>query len=202
MSPRRPYSSPRRAAQAEATRQALLEAAERLFAERGYRATPVRQIAEEVGVVPQTVYDVFGGKRGLLKALADRHTAMPPVQGEGSCRRERARETVRGAMAASNRLDLRAIVAEAAASDPELADLLAWADQRSHDDVVRITRYVVGDGPTEGQLTAVADRLWATLSTQTFRRLRHRGWSAERAEEWAMQVVQAAFDACSLDLDG
>jgi AcrR family transcriptional regulator len=66
---RRRYESPRRREQAAATRLAILEAAERLFAERGYVSTSVGAIAEEASVALKTVYAVFGTKAELLRAL-------------------------------------------------------------------------------------------------------------------------------------
>jgi TetR/AcrR family transcriptional regulator len=50
----------------------LLDAAEQLFAERGFAATPVRQIAERAGVNPSLVHYYFGSKRELLLAVLDR----------------------------------------------------------------------------------------------------------------------------------
>lgn len=50
----------------------LLDAAEFLFAERGFAATPVRMIAREAGVNPSLVHYYFGSKRKLLFAVMDR----------------------------------------------------------------------------------------------------------------------------------
>lgn len=69
--PRRSYHSPRRQQQAAATRQAILEAAQRLFERRGYPATTMEQVAAEAGVALKTVYLAFATKSGLLRALWD-----------------------------------------------------------------------------------------------------------------------------------
>ena len=61
----------RRAEYAEATRQAILEAARSLFTEQGYFATKVEQIAGLARVAPATVYAVGGGKNGLLRTLIE-----------------------------------------------------------------------------------------------------------------------------------
>jgi AcrR family transcriptional regulator len=66
---RRPYNSPRRKEQAEATRREILDAAERLFLADGYVATSVAAIAKEAGVALKTVYLAFETKSGLLRAL-------------------------------------------------------------------------------------------------------------------------------------
>lgn len=50
----------------------ILDAAAALLAERGYRATATRAIAERAGVNEVTVFRTFGSKRGVLSALARR----------------------------------------------------------------------------------------------------------------------------------
>jgi len=69
--PKRRYHSPRRQEQAAATRQAILEAAQRLFEQHGYVATTMDAIAIEAGVALKTVYSAFATKAGLLRALWD-----------------------------------------------------------------------------------------------------------------------------------
>jgi AcrR family transcriptional regulator len=56
----------RRAASKQATRAALFAAAQRLFAERGFEATTVRDIAATANVTERTFYRYFDGKEGLL----------------------------------------------------------------------------------------------------------------------------------------
>jgi AcrR family transcriptional regulator len=68
----RRYNSPRRREQAEATRIAVLAAAQRLFERDGYIRTSVAAIAEEAGVTPRTVYLGFETKAGLLRAVWNR----------------------------------------------------------------------------------------------------------------------------------
>ncbi len=64
-------SSKRRAQQAEDTRRLILEAARKLFAERGYTATSVNAIAAEAGVAVPTIYASVGTKRRVLELLLD-----------------------------------------------------------------------------------------------------------------------------------
>src|ERR1043166_1486341 len=66
---KRPYDSPRRRAQAEATRRDILRAAQRLFEQQGYAVTTMAQIADEAGVALKTVYLAFQTKSGLLRTL-------------------------------------------------------------------------------------------------------------------------------------
>src|SRR6202044_3619447 len=51
----------------------VLNAAAELFADQGYEATRIDQIAERASVAPATVYNYFVTKTNLLLALALRH---------------------------------------------------------------------------------------------------------------------------------
>ena len=66
------YRSQLRAEQAAATRELVLDAATRLFVERGYAATSIDAIAEAAGVGRSTVFAATGGKSWLLKTAYDR----------------------------------------------------------------------------------------------------------------------------------
>src|SRR5450755_1880296 len=69
MAVKRGYDSSRRLRQATQTRADILQAARRLFSERGYPATTIEAIAGEAQVSEATVYTGFGSKRGILSAL-------------------------------------------------------------------------------------------------------------------------------------
>lgn len=66
---KRTYNSARRRQQASQTRMAILEAARKLFTERGYASATIEAIAEEAGVAPDTIYAVFGNKPSILRSL-------------------------------------------------------------------------------------------------------------------------------------
>jgi AcrR family transcriptional regulator len=66
---RRPYNSPTREAQANATKRVILEAARSVFSESGYAVATIDAVAMAAGVSVPTVYAVFGSKPGLLSAL-------------------------------------------------------------------------------------------------------------------------------------
>jgi AcrR family transcriptional regulator len=94
--------SGRRQANKDAVRAALREAAHEQFAERGYEATTVREIAAAAKVTERTFYRYFDGKEGLLaeeslawlaeleRAIRERPTAEPPLLAV----REAMRETI------------------------------------------------------------------------------------------------------------
>jgi len=74
-----------RQARQEAYRDLILEAAQRVFAEKGYAEAKVADIAQAAGVATGTVYGIFPGKEDLYRAihrenldeLAHRYAAIP-----------------------------------------------------------------------------------------------------------------------------
>jgi AcrR family transcriptional regulator len=80
-SPTAAPSSPRRRHDAQASREALLDAATALFDERGYEATTIRQIGQRAGVDAALIARYFGGKEGLYLATLSQE-GRPPLPGE------------------------------------------------------------------------------------------------------------------------
>ena len=68
---KRPYQSTLRGAHARSTREAVIAAASRLFAQKGYAATSIEEIAAAAGVSRATVFASVGGKPKLLKTALD-----------------------------------------------------------------------------------------------------------------------------------
>jgi len=62
-----------RQARTEVYRQHVLEAAVRVFAERGFEATKVQDIAQEADLSLGTIYSVFPGKQELYEAILAEH---------------------------------------------------------------------------------------------------------------------------------
>src|SRR4051794_27565295 len=80
---------------AQASRREILEAAHRLFVERGYVATSVPAIAAAAGVAVQTIYNTVGSKRQVLGGvieLAVRGPDYPATPSETVGERIRAAE--------------------------------------------------------------------------------------------------------------
>lgn len=89
--------APRTRMSAAKRRQQLVEVGRQIFAEYGYDAATVEEIALVAGVSKPVVYEHFGGKEGLYAVVCDRELAYlgaeitEALQGEGSRRRiERA----------------------------------------------------------------------------------------------------------------
>lgn len=124
-----------RAAQAQATRELIVETASNLFRVHGYRATSITAIAAGAGVVVQTIYNAVGNKAALLNAVLDRTvsgsdapTTVPEFM------RQRMAATTDGASAVTVLSDWLAevnqraeevfgLIRQAAAIDPEIAEL-------------------------------------------------------------------------------
>jgi AcrR family transcriptional regulator len=64
-----PGAKQSKAARGRATRAALLEAARRLFGERGYAATSTEDVVAAAGVTKGALYHHFGGKPDLFQAV-------------------------------------------------------------------------------------------------------------------------------------
>jgi AcrR family transcriptional regulator len=62
-----------RNADGQRTRQAILDAALDLFADKGYFGTSLRDVAAAVGVRESALYNYFAGKEALFDALLDAH---------------------------------------------------------------------------------------------------------------------------------
>ena len=69
-----------RTRQADRRRSALIEAALRLFAERGFRATTIADIASATGTAHGLVYHYFSSKEELLEAVLDRYAFLPQLR--------------------------------------------------------------------------------------------------------------------------
>src|SRR6202022_3672358 len=79
---KRQYDRSKRREAAARTREAILNAALGLFADRGYAATPMTAIAEQAGVALDTVYASVGRKPQLARllieaAISGRSQAVP-----------------------------------------------------------------------------------------------------------------------------
>ncbi len=199
---RRPYRSERRREGAEQTRGRVLEAAAKLFEERGYERASIAAIADEARVSQETVYAHFGNKRTLLGELVRRAVRggdPRPVPEQGAPRALAAetdqREQLR-LFAADIVLRLEraaplvATVAGAARSEPELAELLA----RLHDERRKNLRVLVDalarNGPLRIDGESALESVWALTSPELHQLLtRVRGWTRRRYRDWLTDTL-------------
>jgi AcrR family transcriptional regulator len=198
--PPRRYTSPRRRAQAEATRAEILRAAQRLLERDGYAATTVAAVAAEAGVALKTVYVAFGTKGGLLRALWNallRGDGDDVPMGERPWYRELLADPDSGSrldrLAAGSRMvkdragPMMGVIRDGAAVDPDVADLWARIEREFRELLAPVARTFADEGVLRAGLDAdrAADLLWALNHPDVWRLLvRVRGWSADEYEIW------------------
>lgn len=204
---RRPYDSRARKEQAARNRDAALDAAQRLFLERGYAGTSIASIAQEAGLSVQTIYKVFGTKSGLVKAIYFRGLlgkGDDPVYERSDAMREREddpRAIMRnwGALTtevASVVSPIRLLMRSAALADPEMEDLLRETDQdrlermRHHARFLKERRYL-REGVT---LKEATDVLWTCSSVEIYDLLVvQRGWPTPRFARFVADFMITAL---------
>jgi AcrR family transcriptional regulator len=196
----RSYHSPQRREQAAATRQRILEAAQRLFEQQGYAATTMAAIATEADVALKTVYVVFETKSGVLRALwdlllggADDHTpvaerpwyrevvdqADPELQLRLNARNSR----VVKARAAT----LMAVIRSAAPAEPDLDELWRTIQTEFHANQGSIVKLLHEKGALRPGLDVdrATDILWALNHPDVWQLLVvGRGWTPQEYELW------------------
>src|SRR5438045_3844883 len=69
---RRPRQSRAAPPAAAPSREAIVDAAERLFSARGVDGVAVRDLAREMGLTPSSLYNHFSGKQALYEAVLER----------------------------------------------------------------------------------------------------------------------------------
>jgi len=74
------FAQTARARQADQRRSELIDAALRLFAEQGFRATTIADIATATGTAHGLVYHYFSSKDELLEAVLQRYTFLPRLR--------------------------------------------------------------------------------------------------------------------------
>jgi AcrR family transcriptional regulator len=180
--------------QAQLTQDEILKAARRLFAERGYTRTTVRDIAEAAAVSAQTVYDSIGTKQALvarLNDLIDEEAGIGAIVGavvQSGDPQEVAAASARISRSILEHCgDIIHALVTGAAAEPELAVVLGEG-QRRHVEGARtfVTVLAAMDELDEGlgreaavdTLAAISDVRFALLLRESY------GWSLERIEDW------------------
>ena len=186
--------------QAQLTKDEILKAARRLFAERGYTRTSVRDIAEAAGVSAQTVYDSIGSKQALVARLND---LIDAEAGIGAIAGAAARSDDPKFVAATSAKITRSILENCgdivhalvtgAAAEPDLETALAEGHRRHVGGagmVVGLLRKLNAlDDSVDAEaaaetLAAISDTQFALLLRDTY------GWSLDRIESWISVASQ------------
>jgi AcrR family transcriptional regulator len=184
----------RRALLAEVNRAAMVQAARELFAEQGYFATTVEQIARRADVSPATVYAVAGGKAGLVESLV-KLWADAPILAESLLRLAELDDphAVLQLLAEASRAvreqygDVMRVLLATAAHESRVAAGLQRSTARYQQAMQSIAGHLAGLGalPPGMQRQEAADVLWFYFGyTGYFTLMDDSGWDLDRAHVW------------------
>jgi AcrR family transcriptional regulator len=188
--------APRRRDRVE-TRARMLDAAQRLFLERGYAATTIPEIAAEAGVAVPTIYWAFGSKRAIVTEVRERwlaaaHTAdrlreVLDVDEPGA--RLDAYAAFMGHQWATG-AEALTIQQDAMRADPEIAAeigaVLAERAERLEGVVAPLVPHL-RDGLT---IETAHDILLAVSMLEVYRELRSRGWTDDDYRSWLGRALR------------
>lgn len=190
----RKYDSPRRREQARATREEIAQVARQLFAERGWAATTVRDIARAARVSEPTIYNIYGGKAGIAIALVDtvdlgadvaqQLSELAPAEGDP--------ERQLGAMVAFDRRlferggDVIAMMREAGRVEPDLAAAYQEGRQRGRATQRRVFSSWSTSALRDGvDIDGACDVYAGLCNIDTYRSLTdEQGWTPDRVQRW------------------
>jgi AcrR family transcriptional regulator len=204
---KRRYDSTRRLEQAAATRREILDAAQRLFEERGSVPTSMAQVAESAGVALKTVYLAFETKSGLLRAVwhrALRGDEGPAPVGERRWYREVLDEPdpkrqLRMNARNSTMVKLRAaalieVIRTAAPADADIGELWARIQSDFYENQRGVIESLHSRKALKGGLDVdrAADIAWTVNHPSVYWLLaKEREWTAEQYEEWLGDLLCA-----------
>ena len=203
---KRRYDSSRRRAQAEATRNDILAAAQRLFERHGYAATTMEAIAAEAGVALKTVYVAFETKSGLLRALWNHllrggQDDVPigeqrwyrQLVAEPDAERQ-IRMTARNSRVVKVRIaGVLEVIRSAAPLDPDIAGLWRRIQSDFHANQGVIVQSLQAKGALRPGLGAerATDILWTLNHPSVWQLLVDgRGWTPEQYEAWVFETAR------------
>ena len=158
-----------RAEQVERNRELVLDAARRVFLERGYAGATLEAIAEEAGFSKGVVYSQFGGKADLFLALLDARIDERAAQNERLAADAGSGAAAVGALLANFDRDAQAEAGWAqvliefrsvAMRDPELNRRYAALHTQAMDHFTDVIRDVLARG---GWATVYPPRVFAEL---------------------------------------
>jgi AcrR family transcriptional regulator len=191
------------------TERRIVEAAQRLFVDRGYAATTLAEIAEAAGVAPRTVYVRFGTKARLLDRCMGASVVgdlgatplmqRPEVVAKFDAPRleDRISGFVQLATAIMQRTGaLLVVAAQAAAVEPEIAALEQGGMHRALGDFEHFARRLEADGmlPAGLAVDVVIGVLWTCAGPRAvISAITDRGWTAAQFSAWLEKVLRWFF---------
>ena len=199
----------RREERARQRRQRVVDAALRLFLERGYVATTIDAIAREATVASATVYQAFGTKHAILARILDVTIAgdaepaalldrdwVRQVGQDPDPRRRLAVVVQHTAQVAARTAPVKEVMRDAAAADPAVRQLLRDDDQRRYITQQALVGLVIGDGPLRAGCDRgrAVDTFFALVNSHSYQMLaEHLGWSPDDWQQWLASVLDHEF---------
>lgn len=206
---RRSYKSDLRAAQAEATRQAILDAAARIVGAGGWQTATISAIAREAGVSKETVYAVFGTKVALIGEMVKSRVApggpgphFLDVERPLSIRAERdpARQIALWSDYLSEILErvapVLAVVRSGAEAEPEMAEMYRTLHAGRRANLGRVAQAICAlDGLRDGlEVEEVTELLWQLASPELYSLMTGiGGYSRDRYAGWLAWMLTAVL---------
>jgi AcrR family transcriptional regulator len=203
--PQRRYDAAHRQAKAQLTRTRIVEAAQRVFLDRGYVGATIPLIAAEAGVAVETVYRSASGKSGLLAAAVQAalaggvdRSATPVEQRKGIRRVTEAPDAAQAirAYAATqpgiwSRVGpLLRVLESAAPGDESLVELREQLAAQRLTGMRRFAQHLADRGPLVVPVERAADLLWAVCAQANYDALVvARGWSPAEYQEWLSKTL-------------
>jgi AcrR family transcriptional regulator len=197
---KRVYDSSSRKEAARLTHRAIIEAARRVFIDRGYAGATMPAIAQAAGVALDTVYATVGKKPALFRllielAISGKDRAVPAEEREyvQAIRAETdAARKLRIYAAALRSIQERIaplfrVLQGAAPLDPQLAALWRNISQRRAKNMRLFAADLAATGRLRQDLSVakVADIIWSMNSPEFYLLLvEQRGWSPHEFEDW------------------
>jgi AcrR family transcriptional regulator len=189
---------------ARRTRLRMIEAAHRLFAERGYTGATMVDIAEAAGVAVQTLYFTFHTKAELLNACYDLavlgdESPTPPQQQPWHLAMMAARSGpaalrhfAQGNSGIARRIGLLDDVVRSAAHEPDAAEVHARAEQLRRDGYRKVIEHLDHSFGLRPQLDpeSATDLLLTFGGAGMYRSLViDYGWNHERYVDWLADAL-------------
>lgn len=194
-----PRDLTRRDVQARQTRKEIVQAARRLFATRGYRATSMADIAREAGVAVQTIYSSVGPKHSFLRELNQLidETAGVAEMSAALAETRDPQEMLRLAVRLSRQIveqsgDMVSAVHAGASTVPEMADILAEGRRRHREGMRGLAgELAAACALREGVSIERAAQILAVLCSNEvyFQLTRDFGMPFAEAEAWVFATI-------------
>jgi len=201
---KRKYDSRLRTEQAAATRERIVAAARAVFLRMGYAGSSIVAVAQEAQVSRETVYQAYGTKANLLKAVYDAavvgDTDPVPVAERAAYREMLADPDPHSALRTFGQLSAGLvsrigpilIVLQEGGNDLDLVELVAATRQERLTSVRQLLVHLqhLAGRPSAAELERAVDVVWTLISPEvTLLLVDQRGWSAQEYGAWLGETI-------------